>query len=127
MLEFIVGFLVALLSGLGIGGGGLLVIYLVLVESLDQLTAQSINLTFFLFSSTAAMLVHLTKRRLNFKLICFLAVFGCVGAILGSKLAADIDPTIIKKAFGILLLASGIFSLFGSKKLLTNPDFCAII
>lgn len=116
MLNFLIGFAVSLLSGLGIGGGGLLVIWLVLAENIDQLTAQSINLTFFLFSSTAAMLVHMTKRKLKLGLIVYLAVFGSLGALLGSSLAGSIDPTILKKCFGWLLLCSGLLTLTGKQK-----------
>ncbi len=55
MIESVVGFITALLAGLGIGGGGLLVIYLVLWTNCEQLSAQGINLLFFLFSSASAM------------------------------------------------------------------------
>ena len=106
-MEYIVSFIVSILSGLGIGGGGLLVIWLALVEGVEQLTAQGINLIYFLFSSGAAMLVHLTKRRMNLKLIAFMALFGMVGATIGSLLAQKTDPTIIKRCFGWLLLISG--------------------
>ncbi len=112
MLDFIVGFAVSVLSGLGIGGGGLLVIWLVLYHSVEQLTAQGINLVFFLFSSSAAMIVHLMKRKLNFKLIAYLAVFGIVGSFLGSLLSKNVSPEIIRSAFGILLIISGVMTLF---------------
>lgn len=112
MLDFIVGFAVSVLSGLGIGGGGLLVIWLVLYCGTEQLTAQGINLVYFLFSSTAAMVVHLMRRRLNFKLIAFLALCGSVGAIIGSLLAKNTSPELIRKCFGTLLIGSGIWTLF---------------
>jgi len=111
MLDAIVGFLVALLSGLGIGGGGLLVIWLVLVCNMEQLTAQGINLVWFLFSSGAAMTVHLIKRTMNFKLIAFLVFFGSIGAVIGSLLARSVSPELIRTCFGILLVASGTMTL----------------
>ena len=110
MLDFFVGFAVAVLSGLGIGGGGLLVIWLVLYHSAEQLTAQGINLVFFLFSSAAAMVVHLIKRRLNFKLIFFLTICGALGAFLGSVLAKSVSPELVRSAFGTLLIFSGILT-----------------
>ena len=111
MLDFLIGFMVSVLSGLGIGGGGLLVIWLVLQNNVDQISAQAINLVYFLFSSGAAMLVHLTKRKLNPKLIAFVALFGILGAAAGSFLARETDPTIIKRCFGWLLLSSGLLAL----------------
>ena len=111
MLDFIAGFAVSVLSGLGIGGGGLLVVWLVLYHSTEQLTAQGINLVFFLFSSSAAMIVHLIKRRLNFKLIAYLSALGSIGAYIGSRLSQNMSPEVVRSTFGILLLISGIIAL----------------
>ena len=107
MMQFFVGFSCAVLSGLGIGGGGLLVIWLVLAEGAEQLPAQGTNLVFFLFSSGAAMLFHLMRRRLNFPLIGWLALCGIVGALAGSLLTRAVTPDLLRTAFGILLLISG--------------------
>ena len=116
MLDFLVGLAVSVLSGLGIGGGGLLVIWLVLYHSAEQLDAQGINLVFFLFSSTAAMVVHLIKRTLNFRLIVYLSLVGGLGALLGSMLAKSISPELIRSAFGILLILSGVLTLVKRQK-----------
>ena len=48
-LDILVSFLIATLSGLGIGSGGLLVIYLTLLDGMPQLRAQGVNLVFFSF------------------------------------------------------------------------------
>ena len=112
MVDFLVGFAVSVLSGLGIGGGGLLVIWLVLFANTEQLTAQGINLVYFLFSSTAAMVVHLMRRTLNWRLIAYLILLGSVGAVLGSLIAKNTEPQLIRTCFGVLLIGSGILALF---------------
>lgn len=111
MLDYIFGFIISILSGLGIGGGGLLVIYLVLISGVGQLESQGINLVYFLFSSGASMIVHLMKRKLNPKLIIFLVFFGIIGAVIGSFLAKNTDPAIVRRCFGGLLLISGTIAL----------------
>ncbi len=111
MINFIAGFFCAILSGLGIGGGGLLVIWLVLSQGVEQLEAQGINLVFFLFSSGAAMLVHLLHRKLNFRLIIWIVVCGAIGAVLGSQLAHAVEPMSVRTAFGALLIGSGTLAL----------------
>ena len=116
MLDFFVGFLTAILSGLGIGGGGLLVIWLVLVKGGEQLASQGINLVFFLFSSSAAMIVHLMKRRINWPLVGYMTSLGILGALLGSVLTKSIAPEIIRVAFGVLLIISGTVTLFKKNK-----------
>ena len=112
MLDAFVSFAAAALSGTGIGGGGLLVIWLTEFCGTEQLTAQGINLVWFLFSSTAAMTVHLVKRRLRFFLWLFLTVFGICGAVLGSRLAHTVSPETVRTAFGCLLIISGTAVLF---------------
>ena len=50
-------FLVALLAGMGVGSGGLYVVYLTLFTEKNQLAAQGLNLYFFIFATGAALLV----------------------------------------------------------------------
>ena len=112
MIESVVGFITALLAGLGIGGGGLLVIYLVLWKNCEQLLAQGINLLFFLFSSSAAMVVHFRKRRIPLLFVALISCIGIVGALLGSSVAKAVSPGLVRIIFGLLLIASGTISLF---------------
>lgn len=100
-------FIVAAMSGLGIGGGGLLIIYLTLIKGIGQIEAQGINLLFFLFASGSSILIHLKKRKINFKLLMILIIFGITGSIAGSMTANAVNPSIIRNIFGIFLIASG--------------------
>lgn len=111
VLSFLISFGVAVLSGLGVGGGGLFVIYLALFTDTPQLAAQGMNLLFFLFSSSASVTVHLTKRTLYPTLILLLAVTGLVGAFFGSALASYISGSLLRKIFGAMLVTTGIVAL----------------
>lgn len=111
METFIIGLVTSVLAGLGIGGGGLLVIYLAFFTDTPQVTAQGINLLFFIFSSATSMLIHLKRRRLPFLLILILAVTGGLGAALGSLTALGTDPLVLRRLFGGLLTVSGIIAL----------------
>ena len=111
VISLIVAFLVAILSGLGVGGGGLFVIFLALFTDLPQLQIQGINLAFFLFSSTASLTVHLTKRKIFWTAVAVMSVSGIIGAILGSVLSTIIDQVLLRKIFGAMLVISGILSL----------------
>lgn len=111
MIAFLIPFAVAVLSGLGVGGGGLFVIYLALFTDTPQLLAQGMNLLFFLFSSSAALTVHVTHRRLYPTLILLLVLSGLVGALLGSFLAEHINALLLRRIFGIMLVTTGIFAL----------------
>ena len=108
-------FVFAVLSGLGVGGGGLLVIYLALFTDVAQLSAQGINLLFFIFSCGASMLVHLSKRKIFILAVAVMSAFGVIGALVGSYLSALIEQELLKKFFGVMLIGCGIFSLRASK------------
>lgn len=105
--------LIAILSGLGIGSGGLLVIWLTLIEGIDAETARGLNLLFFVFSASAALVVHLLMKRIKPALVIFLAALTCVGTLIGLSLSRYIDPTGLKKIFGGMLIISGVYTLSG--------------
>ncbi len=111
MSDAIFGFAAALLSGLGIGSGGLLVIYLTLAENYEQITAQGLNLLFFLFSSGAAMLFHVTKRKINYSTVLFLVIFALFGVLIGTLLLKRLGGEAVRRVFGIMLVFSGIVTL----------------
>lgn len=114
--DILASFLAAALSGLGVGSGGLLVIYLTLVAGLDQHAAQGINLLFFLFSGSAALAVHSGSRKLYPTAILMLAAFGIVGSFLGAALARTLPPTVLRRIFGGMLVFSGMLTLQRVKK-----------
>ena len=62
IFDCFIGLLVAALAGMGIGGGGLLVIWLVLIKHLPSPTAQGINLLFFIISALCALPIHIKRR-----------------------------------------------------------------
>ena len=107
LFDIIASFLISALAGMGVGGGGLLVIYLTLLGDSEQLKAQGINLIFFLCASFAALCVNLKQRRLDFRQILLLSAVGSVFAVLGALLAANIETAILRKIFGGLLILSG--------------------
>lgn len=121
MIDIIFGTAAAVLSGMGVGSGGLLVIYLTMLGEYDQITAQGLNLLFFIFSSGSAMLFHFTHRKINYGAVMILVVFGIAGAGLGSILLIIIGGDIARKFFGIMLVFSGVLALKKSgKKTLEN-------
>lgn len=107
IVDVIAAFFMGALSGMGIGGGGLLVIYLTLIRNIDQIGAQGINLYFFLFASIAALFIHCKRRKINYGMILFLAAFGMPAALLGGYSASVADPDTVRKIFGAMLIVAG--------------------
>ncbi len=113
----LIPFSIAVLSGLGVGSGGLLVIYLTLIEGVPQLRAQGINLVFFIFSAGASMLSHLMHRRLLFPLCILLIACGIPGTLAGSYLASVMPSHLLRRIFGAFLVTAGTLTLARSDKL----------
>lgn len=111
VISLIASFFIALLSGLGVGGGGLFVVFLTLFTDIPQLTAQGINLLFFIFSSGSAVCIHLSKRQILGSAVILMAIVGSLGAIIGLALTNFVAETLLRKAFGAMLVISGILTL----------------
>ena len=80
ILDAIVAFVASAFAGTGVGGGGLLVIYLTLVRDTAQLAAQGINLSFFIAGATSAVPIHIKKRNIDPLAVIFIGAFGIIGA-----------------------------------------------
>jgi uncharacterized membrane protein YfcA len=116
IVDFIAGTAVAALSGMGVGGGGLLVLYLVFVKNIGQIEAQGTNLLFFIVSATTAFIYNVRKRKINIRLCVLLAACGLFGAVFGALCANMIPPNTVRKVFGWLLISSGAWSIISDKK-----------
>ena len=112
----IASFLIALLTGMGVGSGGLFVVYLTLLQGIEQLAAQGLNLYFFIFSTAAASIIHFRSKNFRFSRIILICLIGSVGCALGAPLAKTIDTALLRKLFAFLLIALGIISFGGNKK-----------
>ena len=111
-IAVLAGILLGFLSGLGIGGGSLLMLWLTLVLGMDHASARGINLLFFIPSALIACLFRWKQGTLQWKQILPAIVAGCAAAAGFSWLSMYLDTPVIKKLFGILLIATGLRELF---------------
>lgn len=115
-IVIVASFLIAALSGMGVGSGGLLVVFLTLFADVPQISAQGVNLVFFLFSSGASMLYHVGRRQLPLLAIVLVSAAGLLGAIPGTYAALLLPEKLVRRLFGGMLVLSGTVSLFKRKK-----------
>ena len=104
-------FLIAALSGMGIGGGGLFVIYLALFTEAPQLTAQGINLLFFVCAATAALIRYTTHKQIKWRAATLLSLAGLFGCAIGTHLAHQMPPHLLTQAFGWFMILVGVLTL----------------
>ena len=112
MLVLCVSTLLGFLTGLGIGGGSLLILWLTLVESQSAETARGINLLFFLPSALIACLFRKKQGKLDLRRVWPAMAAGAAAAAVFSLISGMLRPDVRQKPFGILLLATGIRELF---------------
>lgn len=115
MKLFIIGILSGIISGMGIGGGAVLIPSLVFFAALKQHQAQGVNLIVFIPVAIVALIVHIRDKNVDFKYAKWIILGGVIGAILGSILAIRIESNSLRRYFGIFLLFIGIYELFKRK------------
>lgn len=114
--SLIIPVILAALSGMGLGGGGLFVIYLNLFSDLPQVYMQAINLIFFIFAAGASLLIHLQARKIYGRAVLIMVLLGTVGSLVGAAIAMKINGDILGKIFGVMLVFAGVYSLFHTYK-----------
>ena len=115
-IMLIVGILLGFLSGIGVGGGSLLMLWLTLVLDLEHTVARGINLLFFIPSALIASFFRWKQGSLEIRSILPGILAGCIAAGICSYLSRSMDISVIKKLFGILLLFTGLRELFYKPK-----------
>lgn len=109
---FLVGAAAGALSGFGVGGGTLLLLWLTTLGGMDQRQAGGVNLFYFIVCAIPALIGHAKNGLLDKPAIKSCALAGapvCVGAAL---LAAGMDLALLRRVFGVFLLAVGARELF---------------
>lgn len=110
-VALIVGTVLGFLTGLGVGGGSLLILWLTLVLGMDQGTARGINLLFFLPAAAIACVFRWKQGAMNIRNILPAMVAGCIAAAVFSWVGTHMDMELLKKLFGGLLIITGLREL----------------
>ena len=111
-MDILIGFLAGFAGGLGVGGGGVLLLYLTAFAGKEQLSAQGINLVFFLPTAAAALFLHFKNGFVKWKTALLAVLFGIPAVFLGFFIAKSIDESLLRLGFALLLLFIGLKELF---------------
>lgn len=110
------GTVLGFLSGIGIGGGSLLILWLTLVLQVSHQTARGINLLFFLPSALIACFFRWRQGTLDLKTVLPGILAGCVAAGVFSWIGTNLDLPLMRKLFGGLLVLTGLRELLFKAK-----------
>ena len=114
MKMILISLFIAILSGMGVGGGGLLVIYLTVFEDIEQIIAQGLNLCFFIAVAIASTVYNIKNKKIVWRTTVTLSISGAVFSFLGAWMAGAINPGILQKIFGMMLILGGVSSLISA-------------
>lgn len=112
MMMVVLGTALGFLSGLGTGGGSLLILWLTLVENMPVTDARAINLLFFIPSALIACMFRWQQGCLEVRKILPAILAGSIAAALFAWFGSQWDTQMLRKAFGLLLLFTGLRELF---------------
>ncbi len=105
------GFLSGIISGMGIGGGAILIPVLTLWMGMGQRQAQFVNLVYFIPTAIAALYKHHKNKNIEKGMIRPLVITGTIGCACGAFFASRAGDGILRMLFGFFLGAMGIYEI----------------
>lgn len=116
LLPLAVGAATGVLSGFGVGGGTLLLVYMTAFAGVDQRLAQGINLLYFLPAGLMALPAHIKNGCIAKKALAPAIGAGLLCAALAAWAATAVEVELLRKCFGGFLVLVGITELFGKRR-----------
>ena len=111
-----------IISGMGIGGGAILIPALTIFLGMEQQAAQKINLLYFLPTAAIALRTHKKAGSIEKGGLLRLTLYGLVGASVGAFIAVQINGEYLRKGFAIFLLGMAAYELVKGYKKWTSKD-----
>lgn len=110
----IAALIAGIFSSMGMGGGGIMIIYFSIFTNISQILAQGINVLFFIPIAVISVVIYHIKGMIEWRIALPFALCGILSSYLGAYLATVTDDKILSKLFGVLLLIMGLKQLFSS-------------
>jgi len=104
------------LSGWGIGGGSLLMVYLTAISGHTRLTAATVNLLYFIPTAGSSLVFHSRGRQVEWKVFIPAVITGLITAAVAAIWSHRVGGTWLQKLFGLLLCYIGVMELFRKSK-----------
>lgn len=112
LIAALAGAVTGVLSGFGVGGGTLLLIYMTAFAGVEQHLAQGINLLYFLPTAATALPSHIKNGFVDKKTALPAIAAGLLGTALAAWVASSLDVSLLRRLFGAFLIYIGLRELF---------------
>ena len=112
LMSALAGAVTGVLSGFGVGGGTLLLIYMTAFAGVEQHLAQGINLLYFLPTAATALPAHIKNGYVDKKTAMPAILAGLAGTAAAAWVATTLDVHLLRRFFGAFLIYIGVRELF---------------
>ena len=109
------GVLGGILSGMGMGGGTVLIPLFTIFFGVEQHVAQAVNLVSFVPTGIVALIFHIKNKLVEKKGILSVIIPATIFSVLASFLSINIKGEILQRIFGGFLLVLSIIQFFSNQ------------
>ena len=109
LLTIVAGIGVGVVSAIfGIGGGAVMIPFMVLVLGTGQHLAEGTSLLVVVPTSVAGVIAHRKNRYVSMRNFLGLGLAGIAGALIGARVALNLDGERLRLFFAVFLAAVGV-------------------
>lgn len=112
MKAILIGTFSGIFSGIGMGGGTILIFLLTTFAGLEQHIAQATNLIYFVPTAISAIIVNYRDKNIDTQLAKYISLYGIIGAIIGALISINLDVQKLRKFYGIFLAIIAIHEIY---------------
>ena len=101
----LIGLFSGVVSGMGLGGGTIMIPALTILLGIPQTVAQGVNLIAFIPTAIVAIIIHSQHGFIQTKDLLWIIIPGVVAAVVGACITNYIPRNIVRIVFGVFLIA----------------------
>lgn len=101
----LIGLFSGIISGMGLGGGTIMIPALTILLGIPQTVAQGINLLAFIPTAVVAIIIHSKNGFIRTKDIMWIILPGILFSVVGASITNLIPRSVVRIVFGAFLIA----------------------
>ena len=106
----------AIISGMGIGGGSILILLSTIFNMFSQQEAQGYNLLMFVAVGISATITNLKSKNIDKNYFKKLIIPVCIGSIIGIIIVKFIQVKFLQSSFYVFMILIGTYEIISSLK-----------
>lgn len=112
MINILFATIAGIVTGMGMGGGVVLIFLLTTFSGIEQHVAQGANLIFFIPTCIVSIIINMKNKNIDLKTALIVMISGIAGTTIGAKIAVNAPVSTLRKYFGYFLLFIAVFEIY---------------